>query len=142
MLKGRLNRIIEIKEKMMEDKEREIEEAKASLEALFNEIRAVDTSIEENYEKISIKTIQGNDFSVVRDYIEYLENTKYALMREAVSLDEKVFILKQELVELLQEKKMLDKLHIKEMASLKKSFNRREQKLLDDMALRIDEKSL
>lgn len=142
MLKGRLNRIIEIKEKMMEDKEREIEEAKASLEALFNEVRAVDTSIEENYEKISIKTIQGNDFSVVRDYIEYLENTKYALMREAVSLDEKVFILKQELVELLQEKKMLDKLHIKEVASLKKSFNRREQKLLDDMALRIEEKSL
>jgi hypothetical protein len=29
MLKGRLKRIIEIKEKMMEDKEREIEEAKA-----------------------------------------------------------------------------------------------------------------
>ena len=30
MLKGRLKRIIEIKEKMMDDKEREIEEAKAN----------------------------------------------------------------------------------------------------------------
>jgi flagellar export protein FliJ len=84
----------------------------------------------------------GNDFSVIRDYIEYLENTKYSLMREAVSLDEKALILKQELIELLQEKKMLDKLQIKEMNSLKKTSNRREQKLLDDMALRIEEKGI
>ena len=142
MLKGRLKRIIEIKEKMMDDKEREIEEAKAKLESVINEINTVDTGIEENYEKISTKMLQGNDFSVIRDYIEYLENTKYTLMREAVSLDERALILKQELVELLQEKKMLDKLQIKEMDSLKKTSNRREQKLLDDMALRIDEKSI
>ncbi len=142
MLKGRLKRIIEIKEKMMDDKEREIEEAKAKLESVINEINTVDADIEENYEKISTKMLQGNDFSVIRDYIEYLENTKYTLMREAVSLDESALILKQELVELLQEKKMLDKLQIKEMDSLKKSSNRREQKLLDDMALRIDEKSI
>ncbi len=142
MLKGRLKRIIEIKEKVMEDKEREIEEAKAKLESVINKINAVDADIEANYEKLSTKMMPGNDFSVIRDYIEYLENTKYSLMTEAVSLDEKALILKQELIELLQKKKMLDKLQIKEMDSLKKSSNRREQKLLDDMALRIEEKSI
>ncbi|MBA4389369.1 MAG: hypothetical protein C0399_00300 [Syntrophus sp. (in: bacteria)] len=142
MLKGRLKRIIEIKAKMMEDKEREMEEEKAKLDIVINEINAVDADIEQNYEKITTKMLQGNDFSVIRDYLEYLENTKCALIREGELLEEKILILKQELIELMQEKKMLDNLHIKEMNGLKKSFNRREQKLLDDMALRIEEKSI
>lgn len=142
MLKGRLKRIIEIKAKMMEDKEREMEEEKAKLDIVINEINTVDADIEQNYEKITTTMLQGNDFSVIRDYLEYLENTKCALIREGESLEEKILILKQELIELMQEKKMLDNLHTKEMNGLKKSFNRREQKLLDDMALRIEEKSI
>ena len=73
MLKDRLNRIIEIKEKMMDDKEREIEEEKSKARKLINEInRAVDTDIEENYERIYTKVMQGNDFSVIRDYMNIL----------------------------------------------------------------------
>jgi len=142
MLKNRLERIIEIKEKMMEDKEREIEAEKAQLDAVSREIQMVDADIDKAYQKITAKPLKGNDFTVIRDFIEYLDNSKNALKLEKESIEEKVSLLKDELVELLKELKMLGTLRTKVLNALKKSSNRREQKLLDDIALRIDEKKI
>ena len=57
-------------------------------------------------------------------------------------MQDKIAILKEELIELMKEMKMLGTLRDKIIATLKKSFNRREQKLLDDIALRIEEKKI
>jgi len=142
MLKERLDRIIEIKEKIMDDKEREIEEEKSKLDSVNRAIEAVDIDIEKNYERITGKSIQGNDFSVITDYLEYLENMKCSLIGERETVEEKIAILKEELIELMKEMKMLGTLRDKIIATLKKTFNRREQKLLDDIALRIEEKKI
>jgi flagellar export protein FliJ len=142
MLKERLDRIIEIKEKIMDDKEREIEEEKSKLDSVNRAIEAVDIDIEKNYERITGKSIQGNDFSVITDYLEYLENMKCSLIGERETVDEKIGMLKDELIELMKEMKMLGTLRDKIIATLKKTFNRREQKLLDDIALRIEEKKI
>ena len=142
MLKDRLDRIIEIKEKIMDDKEREIEEEKSKLDSVNRAIEAVDIDIEKNYERMTGKSIQGNDFSVITDYLEYLENMKCSLIGERETVEEKIAILKEELIELMKEMKMLGTLRDKIIATLKKTFNRREQKLLDDIALRIEEKKI
>jgi flagellar export protein FliJ len=142
MLKDRLDRIIEIKEKIMDGKEREIEEEKSKLDSVNRAIEAVDIDIEKNYERMTGKSMQGNDFSVITDYLEYLENMKCSLIGERETVEEKIAIFKEELIELMKEMKMLGTLRDKIIATLKKSFNRREQKLLDDIALRIEEKKL
>jgi len=142
MLKDRLDRIIEIKEKIMDGKEREIEEEKSKLDSVNRAIEAVDIDIEKNYERMTGKSMQGNDFSVITDYLEYLENMKCSLIGERETVEEKIAIFKEELIELMKEMKMLGTLRDKIIATLKKSFNRREQKLLDDIALRIEEKKI
>ena len=142
MLKDRLERIIEIKEKLMDDKEREIDEEKGKLDSVNRAIEAVDIDIEKNYERMTGTSMKGNDFSVITDYLEYLENMKCSLIGERESVQEKIVLLKEELIDLMKEMKMLNTLKEKILATLKKSFNRREQKLLDDIALRIEEKRI
>jgi flagellar export protein FliJ len=142
MLKNRLERIIEIKEKLMDDKEREIDEEKGRLDSVNHAIEAVDADIEKNYERMSGTSMKGSDFSVITDYLEYLENMKCSHVAERESAQEKMAVLKEELVDFMKEIKMLSTLKEKILATLKKSYNRREQKLLDDIALRIEEKRM
>jgi flagellar export protein FliJ len=142
MLKDRLDRIIEIKEKLMDDKEREIDEEKGKVDSVNRAIESVDVDIEKNYERMTGMPMKGNDFSVVTDYLEYLENMKCSLIGERESMQEKITILKDELINLMKETKMLNTLKEKILATIRKSFNRREQKLLDDIALRIEEKRM
>jgi flagellar export protein FliJ len=142
MLKDRLERIIEIKEKLMDDKEREIDEEKGKLDSVCREIEGVDADIEKNYERMTGASMKGNDFSVITDYLEYLENMKCSLIGKRESIEEKIMVLKEELVDLMKEMKMLGTLRDKILATLKKSLNRREQKLLDDIALRLEEKTM
>jgi flagellar export protein FliJ len=142
MLKDRLERIIEIKEKLMDDKEREIDEEKGKLDSVCREIEGVDADIEKNYERMTGASMKGNDFSVITDYLEYLENMKCSFIGKRESIEEKITVLKEELVDLMKEMKMLGTLRDKILATLKKSLNRREQKLLDDIALRLEEKTM
>ncbi len=142
MLKDRLERIIEIKETLMDNKEREIDEEEAKLDSVNRAIEAVDADIDESYKRITGKSMKGSDLSVITDYIEYLGNNKSSLIIERDSVQEKISLLREELIDLMKEIKMLNTLKEKILATLKKSYNRREQKLLDDIALRIEEKRI
>ena len=140
MLKDRIERIIEIKQKMMDNKEREIEEQKNKLDALVRSIMQIKSEIDQNYDRITSTSLHGNDLSVITDYVEHLEKKKYAVIIEKESLEEKIIIMKSELLYLLKEFKTLGALKDKIAASLKKFLNRQEQKLLDDIALRSEER--
>jgi len=142
MDKKRIDRIIEIKEKLKQDKEREIEETMSKMSGVCDEILCVDNDIEKNYEKISADPLRGNDFAVIKDYLEYLDVTRVTLICEKESIQENLDIFKQEFFELARELKMLCTLKERIFRVLKKSENRREQKLLDELALRIEDKKL
>src|SRR5512139_2291827 len=103
MLKERIDRIIDIKEKMMDNKEREIEDEKNRLESMIRLVAAIELEIDQNYNKITSTSLSGNDFSVITDYVEFLEKKKYALIVEKESLEEKIVLLKAELLDLLKE---------------------------------------
>ncbi|OPX98815.1 MAG: flagellar biosynthesis chaperone [Syntrophorhabdus sp. PtaB.Bin047] len=142
MDRKRIDRIIEIKEKLRKDKEREVEEASAKVAAICAEINAVDGQIDDNYAKLSARSISGNDFAVIKDYLDYLDVQKSSLLGERASMQETLDLLQHELYEYARELKMLGKLQDKIMRAFRKTENRREQKLLDEMALRLEDKRI
>ena len=82
------------------------------------------------------------DFSVLKDYLSYLENKRQCLLDEKTITQTKIDHLRTDLVELLKELKMLETLQSKTFKAMKKSANRKEQKNLDAMALRIEERRI
>ncbi len=139
MAKFRLNRVIEIKNKFIDEKKNELELAKAELDRVESDIDAKRSEINENYESISGHSMDGNDFSVLKDYIFSLEMKKDLLIQEKEGIIERIGQLKSELVELTKEIKMFEKLKSKALNVEKKQLNRKEQKMLDEIALRIEE---
>jgi flagellar export protein FliJ len=142
MTKFRLSRIIEIKEKLIEDKERELEETVSAMNDIILGIDVTDKDIEKSYNKLTIPSLSGGDFSVLKDYLSYLENRKMRLHDEKANTQQKIDHLRANLVELLKELKMLETLQSKTLKVFKKNENRKEQKNLDAMALRIEERRL
>lgn len=140
MDKKRIDRIIGIKEKFREDKEREIEEERLKVHSVCDEIDRVESDIAVNYGKISLGPMSGNDFAVIRDYLDCLDATKAALISEKESLEENIAMMNLELYQLAREVRMLSKLKENADRIIRKSQNRRQQKLLDELALRIDAK--
>jgi flagellar export protein FliJ len=86
--------------------------------------------------------MDGKDFYVIKDYLTFLESKKLELEEKRAELGRKVGIIKSELLELMKEVKILEKLQSKALSLLKKMDNRRQQKALDAIALRRDEASL
>ncbi len=142
MDRKRIDRIIQIKERLKKDKEREVEEASSKMSAICAEINAVDGQIDDNYANLSARSLSGNDFAVIKDYLDYLDVQKSSLLCEKASMQETLDLLQHELYECARELKMLTKLQDKIKRAFKKTENRREQKLLDEMALRLDDKRM
>jgi flagellar export protein FliJ len=142
MTKFRLSRIIEVKEKLIEDKERELEEAISAMNDIIQGIDVTEKNIEKNYNKLTFPSLSGGDFSVLKDYLSYLENRKTCLLDEQANTQQRIDHLRANLVELLKELKMLETLQSKALKVLKKNENRKVQKNLDAMALRIEERRI
>ncbi|OPY73260.1 MAG: Flagellar FliJ protein [Syntrophorhabdus sp. PtaU1.Bin058] len=138
MLRKKIDKIIELKETMIRGKEREIEDAALEVKKIVLNIHMTEETIHKSHNNLGAALITGSDFSVLKDYLSYLESRKDALMGEKKDKEKKIESLRSQLFELAKEKKMFEKLKSKMAASLKKSINRRQQKLLDDIALRID----
>jgi flagellar protein FliJ len=138
MAKFRLDRIIEIKNKLLEDKKNELEVMKSELALTENNIDAFSSEINDNYESMSNRSMEGSDFSVLKDYIYSLEAKKDDLIEEKKKIIDRIDGMKAELVELNKEIKMFEKLKSKAFQVEKKQLNRKEQKILDEIALRIE----
>lgn len=140
MTRFRLNRIIEVKEKLIEDKERELEGSIGNLNAIALEIEETEKDIVRAHEELLGPLLSGSDFSVLKDYRSYLEERRLRLSVEKSKIEETIELIRAELVELLKDLKMLETLKSKAFKAMKKSENRKEQKSLDAMALRIEER--
>jgi flagellar export protein FliJ len=140
MTKFRLSRIIEVKEKLIEDKERELEEAISVMNDIISGIDATEKDIEKNYDDLAIPSLSGGDFSVLKDYLSYLENRKQILLDEKTEAQKRIDQLRINLIELMKELKMLETLKAKANKVMKMYENRKIQKNLDAMALRIKER--
>jgi len=142
MTKFRLSRIIEVKEKLIEDKERELEETISAMNDIIQGIDVTEKDIEKSYNKLTFPSLSGGDFSVLKDYLSYLEYRKTCFLEEQANTQQRIDHLRANLIELMKELKMLETLQSKALKVLKKNENRKIQKNLDAMALRIEERRI
>jgi flagellar export protein FliJ len=140
MPKLRIERIIEIKEKMLDDKKKEMEAVIAKINKITNDINDTDSNIELNYNKITGTLMNGNDIYVIKEYVIFLENKKLEMINNRKKLRADENALRTELLEMIKEIKMLETLKSKELRIIKKSENRKEQKMLDELASRDERK--
>jgi flagellar export protein FliJ len=139
MHKFRLERVIEIKNKLMDDKKNELELTNSALYRVNDALGSLDIEIKKNYETMAAP-MGGSDFSVLKDFLYSLDTKKDGLMSERDQINQKIITLKGQLVELAKEIKMLDTLKAKAWEREKKLLTKKEQKNLDDMALRTLER--
>lgn len=140
MFKLRIERIIEIKEKVIDDKKRDMETIVAVINRITDEISKIDHDIDTNYNNVIVNISNSNDVYVLKEYIIFLEKKKLNMIGQRKDHEAGLGHIKSELFELLKEVKMLETLRSKELKIIKKAQSRREQKMLDELALRIEER--
>ena len=139
MPKFRLDRVKEVKEKLLDDKRAEMENCLTEIDKITTDISMMDYNINVNYESITVTTLNGNDYYVLKEHIIHLEGKKCELIGQRQNLRSAADSLRSQLVELLKEIKMLEILKSKALRTIKKSENKREQKILDELALRLND---
>ena len=132
----RFDRLIEVKEKLVEHKQREMERTAAEAVALAEEAAAIGREISGHYEEMASRCIPGEEFSMLLGSVLYLDVQKAAALKEKANREARVDALRAELVGLMVELQVLDKLKIKAFRAAKKVLARKEQKLMDAMAAR------
>jgi flagellar export protein FliJ len=138
MRSDRLQRIIELKARLMEEKERVLDQYTKERDIICSNIELLDAEIDSNYYAFSTRCLNGNEFLVLRDYLEHLGLMKIDACTQKELVDGKIAKVRKELYEMLKEIKMLDGLKERTLSAARKVENRRHQKLLDEIALRLD----
>lgn len=133
-----MNRIIELKEQIMEEKERSLERQNRSLQILNNSIRNLSAEIDVNYTKLWARCLNGNEFCLLVNYIDHLDRLKSSALGQKAQLEKKIAAIRAELVEMLKEIKTLNALKEKADSTARRAQERKYQKLLDEMALRME----
>lgn len=136
MYNERVQRIIELKEKLLEDKERQMETFKREEDRISQNLSVLDADIEERHEMLSTMSFSGTDFMVFKNYLVHLDASRSTWLRQQEEVRRQIEQIRLELTELLKEIKMLETLKAKALAEVRRSRNKRDQKKLDEIALR------
>ncbi len=137
MRSERLQRILELKERVMEEKERVLDRHTRELDIIKSTIANLDHAINSNYNELCTRPLDGKEFSVIKDYLEYLGRTRSSALVQMGRVEARIATIRQELFDLLKEMKMLDALKERTLMAARKVENRKQQKHLDEIALRI-----
>lgn len=138
-MKGfRFEKIKEVKERLFEEKERQIKVLFTNIEGIKSVVTITERMISGNYNRLSEKVIEGSDFNTIKEYIAALEKRKDSLLKELTFLVKRADILRNELIEMSKGIKMLETIEEKDLKTFQKIENKRLQKAIDEIALRMD----
>jgi len=140
MSEFRYQRLMEVKEKLLEHKQTELEIAIASVAATVSEIDKVKRETAETYDQLTSRSMTGKEMSILTGHLTYLDAKKARLYQEKEKREGRVTTLRKELQALEIELKILEKLKARAQQVLRKARNRKEQRVMDDLALRIEGK--
>jgi flagellar export protein FliJ len=138
MHSDRLQRIIELKVRLMEEKELVLDQHNKQLDIICNNIEVLYTEIDLNYSELCTRCLDGNEFSLLKDYLEHLGRLKTEALAQKEVIEKKIAEIRAELVEMLREIKILDTLKEKTLSTARRAQNKKHQKLLDEIALRLE----
>jgi flagellar export protein FliJ len=136
MSEFRYQRLLEVKVKLLEHKQTELEVAIMSVAAVAEEIRELEKEIAETYLPLTTRCLTGNELTELTRYLSYLDTRKAGLRVERERRAERVALLRTELRALEIALKILERLRSKTLQAIKKARNKKEQKLMDELALR------
>jgi flagellar export protein FliJ len=136
----RYDRLLEVKEKLLEHKQSELEIAIASVAAVVSDIEKVEKETADTYDQITSRCLTGKELSILTGYLSYLDERKASLYEEKEKRETRVSTIRRELQALEMELKILEKLKAKALQAARKVRNRKEQRVMDDLALRIEGK--
>jgi len=140
MFNFRFSRLMEIKEKLREHKQGEMESAIAASETLMHRIRAIEEEIVNRYNGMVSRCITGEQFSLLIGHLAYLDGKKAAMRAEKEKTDKRINALRRELLALTMEVKMFEKLKKKALQAARIASARNERKMMDDLASRVEGK--
>ncbi len=140
MFKFRYRRLAEVKEKLLEQKQRELDTAVRAVNEIMDEIDNVRREIESNFNEMISRPLTGEQFSTLTGYLDYLDGKKLAFLAEKERRENRADELRADLLALSIERKMLEKLEVKDLADFKKTGNKKQQKTMDELALRNERK--
>jgi flagellar export protein FliJ len=136
MYNERVQRIIELKEKLLEDKERQMETFRREDDRISTNISVLNADIDERHEILSKMSFSGSDFMVFKNYLVHLDANRSSWLKQQEEVRKQIEQVRSELTDLLKEIKMLETLKAKALADIRRSRNKKEQKKLDEIALR------
>jgi flagellar export protein FliJ len=138
MHSDRLQRIIELKERLMEEKERVLDQHIKQRDIIYSNIELLDNEININYSELCTRCLDSNEFYVLKDYLEHLGRLKTEALTQKELIETKIAEIRAELVEMLREIKVLDTLKERTLSTARRAQNKKHQKLLDEIALRLE----
>jgi len=127
-----------LKQRLMEEKEKVLDRYIDEQEAIHSDIKMLTANIDINYSELHRRCFDGNEFSVLMDYLEYLGHLKTEALARKELTEKKIAAVRAELYEMLKEIKMLDALKEKTLSAARRAENKKHQKLLDEIALRLE----
>lgn len=136
MSEFRYGRLMEVKEKLLEHKERELDAALSVLSTTIAEIDEVKQETARTYNDITARCLTGNELSVLVGCLASLDVRKAGLNDDKSTIETRIRTVRTELCDLEIELKMLEKLKSKTLQMTRKARNKKEQKLMDEIAQR------
>jgi flagellar export protein FliJ len=131
---------MEVKEKLREHKHRELENAIAASGALMRGILAIEDESADRYNGMIGRCMTEEEFSFLMGHLVYLDGKKAAMREEKHTTDKRVDALRRELLGLTMELKMFEKLKFRALEVARTAVHRKEQKMMDALALRSKER--
>jgi len=138
--KFRLQSILETREKALEDRQIEFSLVQRNLQKQLLQLTNLQNTLKHNCENLENLISQGQsiDFSLINNYKNYIDKLKKDIEEQneiiktvKIQLEAK----KQEVIEALQAKTMLDKLKEKDLEEFKKEIDRLETQEMDDISI-------
>lgn len=138
MHSNRLQRIIELKGRLMEEKERVLDQHTKERDAIHSNIESLENEIDVNYSDLCTRCLDGNEFALLKDYLEHLGRLKAEALAKKYLIEKKIAVIRAGLYDMFKEIKMLDALEKRTLAAATRAQNKKHQKLLDEIALRLE----
>ena len=142
MRSDRLQRIIELKELLMEEKERILDQHNRERDIIQSNVDMLNNQIDANYSEFCTRCFDGNEFALLKNYLEHLGHLKMTALTQEELLEKRIALVRAQLYDMLKEIKMLDTLKERTLSADRQAQNRKHQKHLDEIALRLESRKV
>jgi flagellar export protein FliJ len=134
----RYSRLIEVKEILLDQKQQALEATLSEIGGLTAELREVELQIGATYDQMGARCLYGKELSTMIDHVGFLDRKKALLMSDRAKARSHAETLRKELMDLEIDLKMFEKLETKLIKTANKIQSKKDQKLMDELALRVE----